>query len=337
MNKINLLSRMLKPGTVCLGIVMMLSAGVLSSCSDDDEGSVQPPTNLETPAYESVSAKYEITSGGNGIQSIELTASGNYIVTYEQGATVQAYTISAAAQGKPAAKNLLASKPATRVGEQYISGKFVKISDTEFILEGFGSIVIDGAADNAFSIQVTPSTGETYTMNAEKAATIADSEMTGALCRTWNINTIRMTLTFNGNTYFDSKARPTSEYAQVWRDLNSAMSRLEEQVTGEPSEGDFFDIPEYTPADIVFTKSGTYMVTATESYLSVSMWQWENEGNGIIRYSHDYADMNDPQYSNTVNVAFNGSKLTMNEVNLEESEDGMSLKIMTYYECSEAK
>ena len=336
MNKINLLSRMLKPGTMCLGIVMMLSAGVLSSCSDDDEGGTTPPTNLETPAYESVSAKYEITSSSSGIQSIELTASGNYIITYGQGASVQAYSADATAQGKPSAKNILASKPATRAGEQYISGKFVKISDTEFILEGFGSIVIDGAADNAFSIQVTPSTGETYTLSAEKATTIADSEMTNALCRTWNINTVRMTLTMNGNTRFD-KTRPTTEYAQLWRDLNTAMAQLEEEVTGEPSEGDFFDIPEYTPADIVFTKAGTYMVTATENYLSVSMWQWENEGNGTIRYSHNYADMNAPQYSNTADVTFNGDKITVSETNMDENDEGIRLQIKSYYECSEAK
>lgn len=328
---------MLKPGTLCLGMVMMLSAGVLSSCSDDDDNGGEGPITLETPAYESVSAKYEITSGGNGIQSIELTASGNYIVTYGQGATVQAYAISAATQGKASAKSLLSQKAATRVGEQYIRGTFVKISDTEFILEGFGSIVIDGAADNAFSIQVTPSTGETYTMNAEKAATIADSEKTNALCRTWNINTIRMTIEFNGRVEYDTKARAASEYTQMWRDMNTAMANLEERVTGEPSEGDFFDIPAYTPDDIIFTKAGTYLITATENYLGMSAWKWENEGNGTIRYALDNAYIDNPEYSNTANVTFNGSTMSISEVNLEESEDGMSLRVMSYYECSEAK
>lgn len=337
MKKNDLLSRMFNHGMACLCAAVMLSAGMLSSCSDDDgEGGGGTPSGLETPAYENVSAKYDITSGGNGIKSIELTSGGSYIITYGQGAGTQAYAMAAGNTDDATVTNMMAGKPATRAGETFQTGKFIKISDTEFILEGYGSIVIDGAADNAFSIQVTPSEGETFTVNADKAATMADSEMTNALCRTWSINNVRMTVSLNGGLRFN-KTRPVSEYAQLWRDVNTAMAQLEEELTGEPSEGDFFDIPSYTPDEIIFTKAGSYLVTATENYLSMSIWQWYNEGKGVLRYSHNLENINDPAYSGTADISFNGAILNIGETNLDESEEGLSLQIRSYYECSEAE
>ena len=54
-----------------------------TSCSDDDN-SVTPP-DLGTPPFEAVSGKYDVTSTGSPYESIELTASGNYIVVLDNG------------------------------------------------------------------------------------------------------------------------------------------------------------------------------------------------------------------------------------------------------------
>lgn len=51
-----------------------------ASCSDDEGGSTPAPS-LPTPAYESVSGLYDVTTAGSPYESIELGASGNYIVT----------------------------------------------------------------------------------------------------------------------------------------------------------------------------------------------------------------------------------------------------------------
>lgn len=322
------------PGIKCLSIAICLTAGLLTSCSDDDDNNGDDDDNpphqeitLDTPKYESVSAKYEITSGGGGISSIELTASGNYVVTMYGAAGVPS-----SLQQRNMMKSMLFAADATRANDGYITGKFVKISDTEFILEGFGSIVIDGAADNAFSIQVTPSEGATYTMNAEKAATVSNSEMTKALCRTWNINTVTIKGTFNGRDFYNGET-PASQYVQNWDGLNKAFNQMIESITGEPENEPLYE-PELTPAQIIFTRSGSYMVITDDNRLAVYEWEWKNEAAGTINYSNDIG-------SNSVSILFGGKELTMTEVNMDidESEEGerFQMKIQSSFKCTEMK
>lgn len=311
------------PGIKCLGVAMLLAACLMSSCSDDDEDTKPQDINLETPAYEDVSAKYDVTSGGGGISSIELTASGNYVITMEGAAYVPA-----ALSPRNMMKSFIrAAANGTRADEGYICGKFVKISDTEFILEGFGSIVIDGAADNAFSIQVTKSEGETYTLNAEKAATVSNSEMSNALCRTWDINTMALKGTFNGKVFYD-KEKPAVEHDLLWKELNAAFGSL----IGDDEP--FFNVDKIKPKQIIFTKSGSYITITEDNYLGIADWRWNNEKNGVITYSN-------PMGTNNVTVQFSGSNMKLYEVNadIDDSEDGerAHLKVESTYNCTEMK
>lgn len=319
------------PGIKCLSVAMLLAACLMSSCSDDDEDQVPPQQdiNLNEPTYESVSAKYNVTSGGGGISSIELTASGNYVITMEGAAYVPA-----ALSPRNMMKSFThAATNGTRADEGYICGKFVKISDTEFILEGFGSIVIEGASNNAFSIQVTKSEGETYTLNAEKAATVSNSEMSNALCRTWDINTMALKGTFNGRDFYNGE-KPASQHDLIWKELNTAFGKLIESITGEPEEDDFFNVPESTPKQIIFTKSGSYIIITEDNYLGIAKWTWKNEKNGIITYSN-------PMGTNDITVTFSGEEMNIDELNadIDESEDGerFQVKIQSTYKCTEMK
>ena len=67
-----------------IAAALMLTAAGFTACSDDNEGGIGN-INLPTPQYEQVSGKYEITSAGSPYESIELSASGNYIVTLSNG------------------------------------------------------------------------------------------------------------------------------------------------------------------------------------------------------------------------------------------------------------
>ena len=63
-------------------LLIFLATGFMSySCSDndDDNNNGNNSPTLETPIFESISAKYEVINGDN-IKSIELTESGNYVV-----------------------------------------------------------------------------------------------------------------------------------------------------------------------------------------------------------------------------------------------------------------
>lgn len=311
------------------------------SCSDSDDDDVRDVITLETPVYENVSAKYVIEDNSSNISSIELTASGNYIIIYNNTSYYGAKTATVAYEKKILSSAFIRSNTSTRAAtSNHISGKFIKISDTEFILEGFGTIVIAGASDNAFSIQVTGQEGDTYTLTAEKSEMMNDSEKTNALCRTWDLSTIRMTVTFNGKRIFD-ETKSAAEYPQLIKDLNTAMSRFEAEYGDDDEDyGDeeWFDVPSYGYSQCIFTKSGTYMFISTDDQLGISMWRWQNESSGIIRYTHLYSDTGfDSEYANNATISFNGNEMTIEEVNIDEYEDGESFQVESWYNCTEAK
>ena len=109
------------------GILLLAVAmtGITACSSDDDD------TNFSTPQYESVSAYYEVTSHNSDIKSVELTSSGNYIVIRDNASSRQAYFFSRFV--------IAPDEDETRATtyQNIIKGRFTKISDTEFELEGF--------------------------------------------------------------------------------------------------------------------------------------------------------------------------------------------------------
>lgn len=68
----------------------VFAAFAMASCSDDDgnngddsgdtSGGGSDGTEMEAPRFESSAAKYTITDAGSPYTSVELTASGNYII-----------------------------------------------------------------------------------------------------------------------------------------------------------------------------------------------------------------------------------------------------------------
>lgn len=60
-----------------LVLLTVLVVPCFFSCSDDSEDVV---VNMNPPQYESVSGKYEITDSSSPYASVELGASGDYIV-----------------------------------------------------------------------------------------------------------------------------------------------------------------------------------------------------------------------------------------------------------------
>lgn len=332
MKKKNFLSRVLNPGMAHMCAALLMMAGCLTACSsdddgDDDGGGGSSVGQFDTPAYKDVSAKYVISSAESDIASIELTESGTYVIV-EKG-----YGPSYIARKSAPAKRFgrVAAWQASASANGIIGGKFVKVSDTEYILEGFGSIVITGSADNAFEIQVTEQGGEPYTLKGNKATPIADTEYTQALCRTWKLDKFTLKFIYNGKVLF-SETLPASQYRQMWVKLNNYMN----SHYGDDGEG-WFDVPEYTPNGVIFSRAGSYLVKYDGDELQLSVWQWEADKKGIIRYSHDYSDMHNPDYSNTCTISYDGTAMFIDEVNMEESEDGETVKLTSRWQCSEEK
>ena len=93
---------------------------------------------------------------------------------------------------------------------------------------------------------------------------------------------------------------------------------------------------------ITFSKSGTYMVSYTESRLAISTWAWVSENKGLIRYSWDYSDIESEDLGGFATLSFNGNKLNVTESMIgdneeDEDDEDYAVKFDMTYITSEAK
>lgn len=332
----------------CLAsLIMMVGMVSLSACSKDEGG------NLEAPKYESVSAKYDITSENSYIKSIELTASGNYIIVTNSAVNVRASRIP---------RFIARLESTTRSDSWYdniIQGKFTMISDNEFRLEGFGTITIVQNSGTAVSLQIAPDNKTPYTLEAEKKEQNPESGKTSKLCRSWGIDAfyIKMEMRIENKdfTVIDGKYKWSDEgkfrndvknaYIDIIKkiakdrgyDIGSQEMREIEAYAEEMVEDISFG--ENRPEKVIFTKAGTYMVIYHDSSLAIATWTWENEDDGKLRYSWDYNDMGSGAGNMTtaygiVNVEFSGNQLVLSESisDINSGSNGVvSMMVFKYY------
>lgn len=304
-----------------VSFALLMTLG-FSACSSDDDSS---GTGLSTPAYESVSARYEITSAYSDISSIELTASGNYIIVeninYYESAVKRSLT------------NFIprwdaAVKTRATSSNGIIYGKFTKIGENEFELHGFGIVRISTENDNAVALEIEPDGGDTYVLMADKADINSNSESTNKLCRTWSITSLRIKMSYDGKSIFD-KEHKMNELDKFTSDFINLIKKFDPEFDeSDYSEEDFelFD-EEAMPKEVVFSKAGTYMVIYTNESLAIAKWDWTNDEENEFRYSWNYSDMYDDYFAGTVKVGYRNNQLTITE---SVSEDGENVSV-TYY------
>lgn len=256
---------MKKINMLFMALAMMFTAAGFTACSDDDNGGGAP--DLGTPQYEDVSGKYEITTSGSPYESIELGASGNYIVTLNYGggyyAAASQTVTSRAATGRH--KSLLgggkadAETRATQYGN-VVYGTFTSLGGNEYALEGFGTIKLDYTGGDVTGIEITTQDGQTTQYNAEKQPTMGGDDMTNAVCRTWRIEKIH-------GIYIDKETGDREDYT-VTRD----------------NPGEYgYDMP----MEVMWSKSGTYLVSYRDGSIGLAEWKWRNKGAGQMYYAWD--------------------------------------------------
>lgn len=319
----------------------VFAAFAMASCSDDDgnngdggddtSGGGSDGTEMEAPRFESSAAKYTITDAGSPYTSVELTASGNYII-FTSGS--QAPATAAAA---PATRMSVMSDGAGRPGTRYIhysnilSGKYTKTGEGEYELEGFGKLVVSGSGDQSYSLDITLSGGHSYSLKGNRAGTPSSGTMTDNLCRTWEIVQWRAFLRYNGVTMFDF-TDPTID------GLNAKLEAWGREHDPDYTDGDYLlDFTSATgPEQVVFTKSGTYMVTYADSHLAVSTWRWGNQEKGMLEYSWDPNAFDPDGIYGVATAYFRKGNLELTE-GFKETEDGFTIEQGTTYTLKEVK
>lgn len=305
----------------------------LSSCSDsDDDGG----SDLDVPAYEAAAAKYVITDNNSPVESVEFTESGNYIITNNGYSAAYARTKSILTSKSmlvaKLGKNLVkARKNAARESTPYspiLYGKYTKTGENTYELEGWGTIIVKtDATGNAYSLEFKPKGGTSYTYTATKENRNLNSSNSNKLCRTWGFEKIRFYVKYNGKTMLDFSAK---DFVTLANDLRKWAEKNDEEY--DPNEWDLLleEYKEIEPRQVVFTKTGTYMVYYKNNQLAVSTWRWYNNAENVLQYSWSN-DFNDEDVCGLMDVKFNGSQLVMTEKEVYSDDGETEEEGMEYY------
>lgn len=279
------------------------------SCSNDDNGETLP--DIDGPAYAAASAKFVVADNNSNsdIKWVEFTEAGNYIIA----TNYDDYYVNAPAKktGKRTfTRNFVMSR--TSYADGIISGRYTVDANGVYHLDGFGTITVEPDG-NAFSLIITTDDGRVLDINCYKSGLIDGSKLTDILCRTWNSDSYRIYLKIGSRTFFD-KTAPKSQARQL---VNSLINTLVEESDGEFDQSDIdasdlIDMLECV-SQVIFSKSGTYMVLYTDNTLAVSTWDWINESKGLAKYSWDYDNPDNDYDAGQVTIKYTDGKLNVTE------------------------
>lgn len=255
-----------------MALLTVLSVPCFLSCSGDDEEVV----NMNSPQYESVSGKYEITDSSSPYASIELGASGDYIVI-KRGS---GYTVSSLEKESLFSRKAPAGRAVTY--DNVIYGTYTQIDGETFNLEGFGVIQLKSSDGQGITeITIKPDGGNEMTFAVEKAETMGDDDLTNALCRTWKVLRVHEAGYDSYDGEYDETYTPDEHYGAI--------------------------------SEVMFSKSGTFLSFYNDNEIEAHFWKWENRGERQIRYSWDNVWNNDDEEGN-ITVSFSSdNRLTIHE------------------------
>lgn len=336
----------LSESALFVSMLAVVSGGVMSSCSSDDD---DDSTSFETPKYEAEAAKYSITDASSTYESIELTASGNYIVITDATAASAMAKVRTSKNGMAATvmntlkNNMLRlnCNVATRSASVYSGifyGTYTKTADGVYELDGFGTVkVTQDAYGSAYSIEITRTGGTTETIPAKKENADKNSAKSVMLCRTWVFDSYRFVYAYNGKTYVDESAST----------LSALFTQIKKKLQSYDPDDDYSEFDQYAeiladvePQNMVFTKSGTYMVSYKNKQIAVANWNWIDESAGTLGYS--WGEYNGYDLDGKVTISFEKNKLQVVETNTDsdydEEDDYTETTTATlYYNLTEMK
>lgn len=322
-----------KANLLTLALAALACTTVTSCIADDDE---EEEITIEDAKYVAEAAKFEITDANSPYESIELTEGGTYII--KEDTTASAVKTKATVQASKGFTRMFVPQ-AGRVTRGSVSGilygTYTKTGDGEYYLEGYGTLKVVTENGSAVSLEVTPIGGTTQTIQGNRTSSVADSETTRYLCRTWKFDKYTYYVKYNGKTMVSISGRTLSE-------LVENMKTWIQKHASDEDEVDVSDIvwnPNYEPEKVVFTRSGTYMVYYSDSSVAVVGWHWVSENDKKLQYDwgFDYTDAD----TGVAWVSFSGSKMLLTEMNsgtFDDDEYGESTaEVGLTYTMSEVK
>jgi hypothetical protein len=311
-------------------LLLAISLTLFTACNGEND---EKDDILQTPTYENVSAKFEITDSHSGISSLELTSSGNYIVINKK---YKSKTDRNTETGLLPNGMFQTDAFATRasVYGNIIYGKFTAIGENSFRLEGYGIVTITTNDNIAYTLDIELEDGSTTSIGARKEKVYDSSDATNKLSRTWEMETFGYKVQ-KGNNKFE-KAVNHNNIEQLfieYYDWLIIVEGIQDEKTIEKMKAQAKAIAEQynnsKPQSIIFTKSGSYIVGYNNGAIGISTWMWENEDEGVLRYSWDTTDIYN---GGLVDISF-----TNNILNISETQTSGNTSVTTMYGLKEMK
>ena len=199
--------------------------------------------------------KYVINEASSTIQSIELTADGEYIITKNPSVTRATEDLD--------------------LNDVWLYGNFTFI-DGSYVLQGFGKIVIDLLSGGAAEIFIDSGGWDPFTVHANLASTVQETTINRSLCRHWNFRKTYFSLSFSDLPGLDfSFELPGCDFSKWFEKTgdDEGNQELEKECTG-----------------LIFTESGTYAVLFDNGKVNVGTWAWDNSEDGSLKceWSNQY-------------------------------------------------
>ena len=291
-------------------LATIFSAG-LSSCNSSDDDA-EGGSTLSQAAYESISGKYDVTNG-SAYQSIELGAGGTYIITKASASAGSKSLTNAHSQFLSIVHGKKTITRSTSSSEPIVLyGSYTKTGDNTLLLEGFGTLTIVYNGTTISGFQLTPTGGSTLSLTVHQKAVYESNAVTNLLCRTWNFISIHETGYENGQKSYDYTINAGDT---TYVDEDGEVEKLED-----------------SPKQVLFSKSGTYMIYYLNQTLAVKEWKWKSLSDQTLYY-REVGDAWDEEDYGT--VQFTGKKSIITE-EYEETYNGITYKDITVTTLSAA-
>lgn len=297
-------------------LVVLMTTSFLA-CGDDkdeDSGGSSPTSEdvngeditLPTPKYLNDAAVYKVTSSDSEYESIELTESGYAVITMKYG-----YSARTATRGIFA--DQLTKSPVicmkTRYGDddswspQCYWLRYEKTGDGTYKMwhivgtqagKEWGTLTVakDDPTDPVNArLEITRANGYPQVIQARWDDLYKDDPASQSLCRSWEFEkiVIDFTKSYINGTNSKTVKKEFSNCRQFYQwILDEMMNGKKASELGwdyTPDVDDIFEIP----VQIIFTRSGTYIVFYDDGTATINNWVWAEHKPPYktIHYSHD--------------------------------------------------
>ncbi len=239
-----------------------------ASCGGDDDENELWKGELPNPKFESDAVMFNVNNNSD-IESIELTASGNYIIMPSGNDAYQPQM--APARGEVTSR-FFSKRSATRSYEEYgVFGEYKKIKDGVYDLIGYGTLTIE----NDSKVNLALDNGQDLNLDVTREKEMPSSSLNDRLCRTWYITGVKF---------------------KVYDRKDNVL--FEKELSDVTIKDDFVEY-------IVMSKASTYISVDWDGDIDgYGKWKWDDEDLQVFRYSF----IDDPDDTGLVKVSFDGDK-----------------------------